>query len=160
MRNFENKEKIVQVSGGLSVVSFVMLLFLGSGIVTWLFQLINQIILPAQHGITWLPNSQLVNFVLAFVMEFMVWWNFWSFFSRLKAGHLFDTLTVKRLMSAGRWKIAIWFYSIILMEVENKFATHPLGEMLDGLFVGFWIVFVAWLLREGQTLEEEQKLTV
>ena len=160
MRNFENKEKIVQVSGGLRIVSFVFMLFLGCGIFEWLLMLM----LPTRHGETPVPNWDYIGFILVFMMEFMVWWNFWSFFSRLKAGHLFDALTVKRLTNAGRWKIAAWFYSIIFMWVENtlqrQLQTHVLSDLLDGLFVGVGIVFVAWLLREAQTMEEEQKLTV
>ncbi len=88
-------------------------------------------------------------------MAFMVWWNFWNFFKRLKEGHLFDPLTVKRLANAGRWKIAVWAYLFIPLWLENSLAVHA-----DGLFAGCGIIFTAWLLREGQTLEEDQKLTV
>jgi hypothetical protein len=164
MRNFENKEKIIQLSGGLRVVAFALMLFWGGGIIQFTIGWISGAPEPGDNGPILEPNSWHFNLVLVSVVEFIVWWNFWKFFSRLKAGHLFDALTVKRLSSAGWWKIAIWFYSMILMWVENKLQhqlqTHVVSDLLDGLFVGVGIVFTAWLLREGQTLEEEQKLTV
>jgi len=162
MRNFENKEKIVQVSGALKIVSFLLMLLLGFGMVTWLFLLLSRIMLPLKHGPTAFTNTnrELVLLFIPGVMEFMVWLNFWNFFSRLREGHLFDAWTVKRLMNAGRWKIAAWFGVLISMWVENKLEARPLGGLLDGLFVGVGIIFTAWLLREGQTMEEEQKLTV
>jgi hypothetical protein len=140
------------------------MLFWGQGIITFLIMWISGAQQPGENGPILEPNSWHFNLILVSVVEFIVWWNFWSFFSRLKSGHLFDPLTVKRLNRAGWWKIGIWIYSIILMCVENKLQrqlqTHVLSDLLDGLFVGVGIVFAAWLLREGQTMEEEQKLTV
>src|SRR5580658_8390081 len=106
MRNFENKEKIVQVSGGLKVISFLIMFVIGYGIIAGPIMWLVIKMLPSKNGLTAL-SGQLGPAMIANVMEFMVWWNFWIFFSRLKEGHLFDALTVKRLMNAGRWKIAV-----------------------------------------------------
>jgi len=160
MRNFENKEKIVQVSGGLKIVSFIAMIVSGcavlSGLLIWIIHkgpllTINQTENPEiTFGFAMILNG----------LSFMYCWNFWSFFSRLKAGHLFDALTVKRLASAGRWKIALWAFSFIDMWLKNKLTFQTQLILFDSLFVGVGILFTAWLLREGQTLEEEQKLTV
>jgi len=90
----------------------------------------------------------------------MVWWNFWKFFGRLKEGHLFDALTVRRLTIAARWKIAEWVFSFITTLLIPPNSVSVGAALPNGLFGVIAIIFTAWLLREGQTMEEEQKLTV
>jgi hypothetical protein len=109
------------------------------------------------------------------VIDFIVWWNFWQLFRRLKDGHVFDGPTVARLAAAGKWKLAGWICSIfsntIYQYLAEQASVHNLRFEFVRLFLSeishvgsligaVAIIFAAWLLREGQTLEEEQKLTV
>lgn len=153
MRNFENKEKIIQVSGGLKIVSFLIMIVSGYAV------LCGPLLLIVHKG----PIISWSTFWHAWIfdgLEFMVWWNFWKFFGRLKEGHLFDALTVRRLTIAARWKIAEWVFSFITTLLIPPNSVSVGAALPNGLFGVIAIIFTAWLLREGQTMEEEQKLTV
>ena len=70
-------------------------------------------------------------------------------------------------MTAGRWKLAEAIYSFMAWVMFSPHNLPGRGGQIDsvlGQLGSFWtpllIIFVAWLLREGQNLEEEQELTV
>ena len=82
------------------------------------------------------------------------------FFDRLKDGHLFDAQTVKNLDGAGRWWMALWFFESLFYQIGHKFFQTTNAPYLDGgFFAGLTLIFVAWLLKEAQELQEEQALT-
>lgn len=165
MRNFENRRKIVRVSGFLKI--FCWLAMAGNALVGvyaavgWAIMcfkappsISTDMALMAPFWVWYSP--------LACVIQFMAWRNFWIFFSWLKHGRIFDAPTVGRLMTAGKWMLAGWVWAYV------PFAFYPphgpigwsgSGETGD-LIGALAIIFVAWLLREGQTLQEEQELTV
>ncbi len=98
-----------------------------------------------------------------------MWWNIWIFFRRLKNGNIFDAPTVGRLMTAGKWKLAEVIISCVMWAIFSSDGSYPWwsGHQIYGyldqisrLWTPLMIIFVAWLLREGQNLEEEQELTV
>jgi len=156
MRNFENKQKIMRVSGILKIVSGLIMAacFLGgvAGTVTtigWDSESIrNQYTIADFYIIPWCA------------IGFMVWGNFWIFFRRLKNGHIFDAPTVGRLAAAGKWKLVGWIYMCTMIVAFNSKDSHNWLSQLGSLTGALAIIFVAWLLREGQMLEEEQELTV
>jgi len=93
---------------------------------------------------------------------FMVTLNFFRLFTRLKDGQLFEGLTVKYLEQAGKWWIAFGILRIIYQALDAYVFTPNKTEITDGgsFFGGLVVFFVAWMLREGQKLKEEQELTV
>jgi len=179
MRNLENKEKIIQVSGILKIIAWLGMAwnaFLG---VSAMF---DALLLPLllRGGVFRegsMPNIRTVAWTTfpAAVIGFIVWWNFWQLFRRLNDGHIFDGPTVARLATAGKWKLAGWIYSLfsitILEYLTEQTDSHKLWiefvrlfvveiSHVNGLIGAMAILLAAWLLREGQTLDEEQKLTV
>jgi len=83
------------------------------------------------------------------------------FFDRLKNGHLFDAQTVKNLDDAGRWWVALWFFEILFYTMRHKlFQMTNAPDFGGGLLAGLTLIFMAWLLKEAQELQQEQELTV
>jgi hypothetical protein len=96
--------------------------------------------------------------VLAFA--FMVTLNFFRLFSRLKDGHLFEGQAIEYLEKAARWWIAGGIAQIICQSVHAYFSPNNVNITGCGIFGGLVVFFIAWVLREGQKLKEEQELTV
>jgi hypothetical protein len=82
------------------------------------------------------------------------------FFDRLKNGHLFDAQTVGNLAAAGKWWIVFWLFEGLFNQIGNEFFQMKMIWDSGGLFAGLTLIFVAWLLKEAQELQEEQELTV
>jgi hypothetical protein len=82
------------------------------------------------------------------------------FFDRLKNGNLFDAQTVGNLDAAGRWWIVLWLFQGLFYQIEYQFFGHAMVWGGSGLFAGLILIFVSWLLKEAQELQEEQELTV
>src|SRR5665213_1644181 len=82
------------------------------------------------------------------------------FFDRLKNGHLFDAQTVGYLGAAGKWWIALWLYQGLFYGLGQEYYQLKMAWDSGGLFAGLILIFVAWLLKEAQELQEEQELTV
>jgi hypothetical protein len=170
MRNLENKEKIILVSRNLEIIARLGMAwnaFLGIGALSHALFLRDGP-MPNMKTVAWFafPTA---------VIGFIVWWNFWQLFRRLNDGHLFDGPTVARLATAGKWKLVGWVYSLFSLTIleyllEQTDSHRPALEFVKlffveiahvgGLTVAMAILLAAWLLREGQTMEEEQKLTV
>jgi hypothetical protein len=159
MKNFQNKANIVRVSK-------IIRHFLFAGLVLWIIG-IPAVLFPVAVSF-WTrlgapSGSRFLHCGLPFLMVIclMVNLKLFRFFDRLKNGHLFDTQTVRNLDGAGRWWIALWFFESLFNAVGHKFF-----QMTDvpyfggGFFAGLTLIFVAWLLKEAQELQEEQALTV
>lgn len=143
----------------------------GSLIVSWpILHLILHHYSPAQNSPE-LHSTFWFWFKLPFsTLECIASINLWIFFSRLKAGHIFDALTVRRLSTAGKCMLAgavyvyIFDFLPLLLEIPTTNGWVELGDatgsLVGNLTGAIAIILVAWLLREGQTLEEEQELTV
>ncbi|MGO8764604.1 MAG: DUF2975 domain-containing protein [Limisphaerales bacterium] len=82
------------------------------------------------------------------------------FFDRLKNGHLFDVQTVGNLDTAGKWWIALWLYQVFFYGLGQDYFQLKMVWSSGGLCAGLILIFVAWLLKEAQELQEEQELTV
>jgi hypothetical protein len=91
------------------------------------------------------------------------------FFDRLKNGYLFDAKTVRYLDHAGRWIVALWFFEILFHGIGHQFGqigsqffpkSIGWGDFGGSLFAGLTLIFVAWLLKEAQELQQETELTV
>jgi hypothetical protein len=65
------------------------------------------------------------------------------------------------LDNAGRWWIALWFFEILFYGIGHEFfqMTNK-WDFSANLFAGLTLIFVAWLLKEAQELQQEQELTV
>ena len=174
MRNFENKQKIMKTSGVMQFICGWVALgafFQGMVILGWpILHIIRHLHSPAPsspdlHSTFWfwfkLPFS---------VLECIAWINIWNFFGRLKAGHIFDAPTVRRLAIAGKCMLTgavyVYIFDFLLFLLQNP-ALNGLGKLGDStgesmgnLTAGLAIILAAWLLREGQMLQEEQELTV
>jgi len=82
------------------------------------------------------------------------------FFDRLKSGYLFDAKTVSNLDAAGKWWIVLWIFEGVFYQIGNEVFQMKAVWDSGGLFAGLTLIFVAWLLKEAQELQEEQELTV
>ena len=92
----------------------------------------------------------------------MVTLNFFRLFTRLKAGQLFESQTIRYLERAGKWWIVVGILEVIFQFWEAYLFT-PNNIIVtggEGIFGGLVVFFIAWVLREGQELKEEQELTV
>jgi hypothetical protein len=153
MRNFKNKQKIVQASGTLKIASIVMMLFWGTALVGSVILLMT--------GVADTDWKFIIYNMPEGACEVMAWWNFWIFFRRLNNGHIFDAATVSRLAAAGKWKLGAWIYWIpVSLMIEQPLHYTSWFNKLSSPMGPIAIIFAAWLLREAQNLEEEQELTV
>ncbi|HUA64558.1 MAG TPA: hypothetical protein VME24_01845 [Alphaproteobacteria bacterium] len=98
---------------------------------------------------------------------FMVTLNFFRLFCRLKDGHLFEGQTIEYLEKAAKWWIALGIAKIIYQFLEPIiFSRHNINIQLnvnnggDAILAGLLVFFIAWVLREGQKLKDEQEFTV
>jgi hypothetical protein len=99
-----------------------------------------------------------VAILLAF--SFVVNLKLFRFFDRLKNGYLFDAKTVGNLDAAGKWWIVLWLFEVLFYEIGHGVFQISDAWNSGGLFAGLTLIFVAWLLKEAQELQEEQELTV
>ena len=100
--------------------------------------------------------------LLTLPFALMVTLNFFRLFSRLKQGKLFESQTIRYLESAGKWWIVLGIVEAGFQFLEAYFFT-PNNIIItggEGIIGGLVIFFIAWVLREGQELKEEQELTV
>jgi hypothetical protein len=153
MRNFENKQKIKYVSGWLKIACGVATLFYGIGLIISVFSMA----FPQP------PKGVTLSFIPYLIFEVIAWWNLRCFFCRSKNGQIFDATTIRRLAMAGKWSLVSSIYMIItgLVLDPRPHDFDPVWFIQQPSLLGpIAIIFAAWLLREGQTLDEEQKLTV
>jgi hypothetical protein len=167
MKNFQNKAKIVKVSKVIRHILFAGLVLWAISIPLILIQAIglcSKSNLPATHYLPW-------GLLLLLGFRFFVILKLLRFFDRLKDGHLFDATTVGHLDAAGKWWIVLWLYDVLfhsvrleVFQISDDWNSAGLGLWnivnSGGLFAGLALIFVAWLLKEAQGLQEEQDLTV
>ncbi|MGA2180756.1 MAG: DUF2975 domain-containing protein [Verrucomicrobiota bacterium] len=167
MKYFQNQAKIVKVSKVIRHILFAGLVLWVVGIPVVLFKALtlwSKSNLLATHYLPW-------GLLLLIGFRFIVNLKLFRFFDRLKDGHLFDANTVGNLDAAGKWWIVLWLYDVLFHEVRLGFFqisddwnAADLGIFnivnFGSLFAGLVLVFVAWLLKEAQELQEEQELTV
>jgi hypothetical protein len=92
---------------------------------------------------------------------FVVNLKLFRFFDQLKDGYLFDAQTIKHLDKAGRWWVAFSILDSFIYVIGYKFFQVTTMSWGSGsMLAGMALVFVAWLLKEAQGLQEEQELTV
>jgi hypothetical protein len=176
--------RIQKVSNLLRAIMLVLLIVEGACVLAEVFMLPVAILHPSalksqisytQYGgltISWGSNAtgasnfQLISidfgsFILLLV-AFMVTLNFFRLFTRLKDGHLFEGQTIDNLEHAGKWWIVLGIVEMIYQFFENYVSSpHHINISLGaGIFGGLIVFFIAWVLREGQKLKEEQELTV
>ena len=161
MKNYQNKAKIVRVSKIIRNILF-------AGLVVWIIG-IPVVLFPAavslwsRLGVTPVSRYLQCGAPLHMVLGLIVNLKLFRFFDRLKNGHLFDAQTVGNLDNAGRWWVALWFFETLFFGISHTFIQFTNANPLDfgsGLFAGLTLIFVAWLLKEAQELQQEQELTV
>jgi hypothetical protein len=159
MKNFQNKANIVRVSK-------IIRHFLFAGLVLWIIG-IPVVLFPVavslwnRLGLT--SGSRYLQCGLPLLMAFCLIVNLklFRFFDRLKNGFLFDAQTVGNLDGAGRWWIALWFFESLFYGIGHKLFPMTIAPYFgSGFFAGLTLIFVAWLLKEAQELQDEQALTV
>jgi hypothetical protein len=161
MKNYQNKTKILKVSTVLRTILFAGLVLWAIGIPAVLFQ---SIMYWTRQATTAASTALCLqgSLMLSLVFRFMVTLHLFRFFDRLKKGSLFDAKTVGNLDAAGKWWIVLWPFEVLHQEIGRAISDQPGAWAWDcgGLFAGLTLIFVAWLLKEAQELQEEQELTV
>ncbi|MGH7975774.1 MAG: DUF2975 domain-containing protein [Limisphaerales bacterium] len=157
MKNFQNKTKIVKVSKILRNIAFAGLVLWAIGIPVVLFHIFTTT--PVVTGLTRVGLQG--SFILKLMFSFIVNLHLFRFFDRLQNGHLFDAQTIGNLNAAGKWWIVLWLFGILNYEIGREvLSSNAWAWSLGDLFAGMALIFVAWLLKEAQELQEEQELTV
>ena len=151
MKNFQNKAKIVRVSAIIRSILFV-------GLVFWIILIPRLLFLNFSHPIV-VPAAAFLQCGTP-VFCFIVNLKLFRFFGRLKDGYLFDAQTVAYLDAAGKWWLALWLFEILFFQIGHKIFQVANAWDISGLFTSLVFIFVAWLLKEAQELQEEQELTV
>jgi hypothetical protein len=159
MKNYQNKAKIVRVSKIIRNILF-------AGLVVWIIG-IPVVLFPAavslwsRLGVTPVSRYLQCGAPLHMVLGLIVNLKLFRFFDRLKNGHLFDAQTVGNLDGAGRWWIGLWFFESLFYGIGHEFFQMTNAPYFGGgFFAGLTLIFVAWLLKEAQELQQEQELTV
>ena len=160
MKNFQNKTKIVKVSKVIRNILF-------AGLILWILATLI-FLLDLVFPIAFLPKEKIYSqlaiemcgMTLLASLGLVVNLKLFKFFDRLKNGFLFDAKTVGNLDSAGKWWIAFWLFEGLFYQIGNEFFEMKAIWDSGGLFAGLTLIFVAWLLKEAQELQEEQDLTV
>lgn len=160
MKNFQNKAKIVKVSKILRII----LLF---GLFLWIFAFFASLlpfffvfIFPRGQELYPIQTYAQCGSALETLFGFIVNLKLFRFFDRLKDGHLFDAKTVGNLDAAGKWWIVFWLYEGLFYGIRTLVFQVKMTWDFGSFFAALTLIFVAWLLKEAQELQEEQELTV
>jgi len=156
MKNFQNKDKIIKASRQLCVLARVTLAVWIIGLAMFLVLTINVTTNGGNSRSIYLTGGGLIEMLFAI----MITLNFLQFFNRLRKGELFDAPTIGCLHAAGRWWLAYWMMDFAFCAIGNKWFETQMTYTFGGLFTAMTVIFVAWLLKEAQDLQEEQALTV
>jgi hypothetical protein len=168
MKNFQNKAKIAKMSKVIRNILFAGLVLWLIDIPLMLFRTIalwNTTTLSAEHYMRCTLTLSL-EFILG--ITFIVNLKLFRFFDQLKDGRLFDATTVNNLGAAGKWWIVLWLFHVLhcemrrgIFQISDDWNSERLADWNFGsLFAGLVLIFVAWLLKEAQEIQEEQELTV
>jgi len=160
MKKFQNKAKIVKVSTIIRNVLFAGLVLWIVAIPVCLGALLIPIIALPKEEIYSSTTYTMCGMVLLASLGLVVNLKLFRFFDRLKNGYLFDAQTVGNLGAAGKWWIVLWIFEGLFYQIGNKLFQLKMVWDSGGLFAGLILIFVAWLLKEAQELQEEQELTV
>lgn len=157
MKNFQNKAKIVKVSKVIRHILFAgLVVWIGVGIPIVLLQAVNLWNKIGNSATLYLQGGGILLLVLSFIVNLKLF----RFFDRLKQGFLFDAQTVGHLDDAGKWWLLLWLFEVVYYEIGHGVFHVSNAWNSGGLFAGLALIFVAWLLKEAQGLQEEQELTV
>jgi hypothetical protein len=160
MKNFQNKAKIVKISKVIRHILFAGLVLWTAAIPAFLAALLIPIISLPKEKIHSSMTYTMCGMVLLASLGLIVNLKLFRFFDRLKNGYLFDAQTVGNLGSAGKWWIVLWIFEGLFYQIGNELFQLKMVWDSGGLFSGLILIFVAWLLKEAQELQEEQELTV
>jgi hypothetical protein len=160
MKRFQNRDNIVRVSKILRVVLFGGLIVWGLGVAIFVFDLLFPLFVLPKDKLYSSTTLIFAGLLILASLAFYVNSRLFRFFDRLKSGYLFDRKTVGFLDSAGKWWIGAWLYSDLLTFLIRHWVFQPQDLNFGGLSAGLILLFVAWLLKEAQGLQEEQELTV
>ncbi|MEI6194408.1 MAG: hypothetical protein WCS42_08760 [Verrucomicrobiota bacterium] len=159
MKNFQNKAKIINVSKVIRAILY-------AGLCLWIFAFFASLV-PFSFCI--FPGGSQIHPIQAYassgsalmcVFYFLVNLKLFHFFERLKNGCLFDMQTVGCLDAAGKWCILLWFYDGLFYGIRTLCFQVKMNWEFGSLFSALTLIFVAWLSKEAQELQEEQQLTV
>jgi len=164
MKNFQNKTKIIKVSKflrsllrvGLFLWVFSVLGLLTSFLIPIFVLPSGQRHLQADSGKIYFECGNVAYAAFGFIVNLKLF----QFFDRLQCGHLFDAQTVANLDVAGKWWVVLWLFQGLFDQIGTEYFGAKGGWDVTGIAAGLTLIFVAWLLKEAQELQEEQELTV
>jgi hypothetical protein len=156
MKNFQNKTKIIKASKQLRALARLGLIIWAVGLVMFLVIAVAALTNGGNARAIYLSLGGIVEMIFALIISL----NFFRFFDRLKNGELFDAKTVSQLQVAGRWWLGYWLADFLFGIVGNGCFETKITFASGQLFASLIVIFVAWLMKEAQELQEEQELTV
>jgi hypothetical protein len=158
MKNFQNKAKIVKVSGALKIILFFGFIVWGFAffacLLPWIFISPRMLHIYPIQAYVW--GGGMLQPVFGFIVNLKLF----QFFSRLKSGCLFDTHTVGYLSAAGKWWMAYWIYQTLFLGGRTLFFQVAMNWDFACLFGALTLIFAGWFFKEAEGLQEEQELTV
>ncbi len=152
--------RIQNVSSFVRVLLLALLVIEGAGMAVGLF-VIPSTLFHISGMKSHVVYTIFTAFLLFLPLMFLVTLNFFRLFTRLKNGWLFESETIEYLERAGKWWITLSVVSAIVQLVESYvFRPDHIIVPGNGIWGGLIVFFIAWVLREGQQMKEEQELTV
>ena len=156
MKNFQNQAKIIKVSMQLRALARMAVALSVLGLGLYVFGGITSLIYGRDARALFFAGAGTVGMTIAILISL----NFFWFFTRLENGELFDAKTVIHLQRAGQSWLAWWILNFVVAVIENEWFGTKFDFGFSQLMASLTIIFVAWLLKEAQQLQEEQQLTV
>ncbi len=125
----------------------------------WPFRISDIRVVISQHHIyessSEMPPTILAMWIIKTCLELFCAGVMLRLFRLYGRGILFSTKNVTCIRFLGWWLIIDW---VIDYQMQGLLKDMDLSS--TPVFVGFLIIFVAWIMDEGRKIQEEQELTV
>ena len=102
-----------------------------------------------------MPGSILALALVKTGLDFAAMAVLFALFNLYWRGILFSARNVLYIRFQGYYLILGF---IVDYQIQSRF--HDMALSTTSLFVGFLIIFIAWIMDEGRKIQEEQELTV
>jgi hypothetical protein len=155
----------------IQIASLWIQLLMGFSFIMWVYSILafvfgwpffseHKVKIFISHSHVFTSPAEMPQAILAWWSVKMAWMLFFfgvmfSLFRLYQKGILFSAKNIRHINSLAYFLIGNWAIDYQLQSTlrDMDLSTTP-------LFVGFLIIFIAWIMDEGRKIQEEQELTV
>jgi hypothetical protein len=155
----------------IQIASLWIQLLMGFSFIMWVYSILefvfgwpffseHKVRIVISHSHVFTSPAEMPQAILAWWSVKMAWMLFFfgvmfSLFRLYQKGILFSAKNIRHINSLAYFLIGNWAIDYQLQSTlrDMDLSTTP-------LFVGFLIIFIAWIMDEGRKIQEEQELTV